>query len=285
MTYPPPQMSPVETAHSLLCLSEYAHSLDSLPIDLSRSFGDLRELDAVLSSSMAALTSKINDLVALIETNAGSNDERLYLLVEIADEAARLKLGGEDKIRVASHAADGLRAHRAHSRALLDAAPDRAFAALAEALARSTVYPHVASRAFYPPGMNGDGSRRNRRAAGAGAGAAYGQLFANGDAASPAKKRRVARDEDVDVTRTPSKKDRVDGAPAQRQRNGGRRKCVIIALIPPFLFVSSPMRACATRAIRGHLRIHSCRTPACNAKLVCFSRNLSGEHASRYVCT
>ena len=56
MSYPSSSSSAVDTALSLACLSEYAHTLDSLPIDLSRSYGDLRELDAVLSSSMTILT-------------------------------------------------------------------------------------------------------------------------------------------------------------------------------------------------------------------------------------
>ena len=223
MSFAPPIPLPVETAHTLLCLSEYAHTLDSLPIDLSRSYGDLRELDAVLSSSMTALTSKINELVAMIETKSASNDERLYLLSEIAEEAARLKLSGEDKIRVACHAADGLRAHRIHMKALLEQAPDREFAELAEALSRKTAYPHVTTRQIYPAGMTGEGGRRNRRAAGAGATYNNGLLVGE----PTPKKRRIARDEEVDVTRTPSKKDRLDGPPPQRQRNGGRaKKCV-----------------------------------------------------------
>ncbi|KAI1793078.1 hypothetical protein LXA43DRAFT_1002675 [Ganoderma leucocontextum] len=223
MNYPSSASSPVDTALSLACLSEYAHTLDSLPMDLSRSYGDLRELDAVLSSSMALLTTKVNELIAMIENNKGTKDDRLYLLTEISEEAARLKLGGEDKIRVACHAADGLRAHRTHMRALLDRIPDKDFARAAEQLGRKTVFPHVTSKQFYPPGMTGEGGRRNRRAAGASAG--YGGLLLNGADPSPEKKkRRVQRDDDDDVTRTPSKKERLDGAPPQRQRNGARAK-------------------------------------------------------------
>ncbi|KAH9932062.1 uncharacterized protein BXZ73DRAFT_46906 [Epithele typhae] len=220
--YPPAMMSPVDTAYTLLCLSEYAHTLDSLPIDLSRSYGDLRELDAVLSSSMTLLTAKINELIHMIETKTGTNDDRLFLLTEIAEEAGRLKLGGEDKIRVACHAADGLRAHRNNMNALLEQASDKDFSAAAEALARKTVYPHVATHKFYPPGMTGEGGRRARRAPGASNG--YGQLLSNGVDPSPAKRRKVAKDDDVDVTRTPTKKERGDAAPAQRPRNGGRAK-------------------------------------------------------------
>ncbi|KAI0778825.1 hypothetical protein BD413DRAFT_601501 [Trametes elegans] len=219
-----PAPSPA-TAYGLTILSEYTHTLDSVPADLSRSFGDLRELDAVLSSSITALTAKINELVSMIETKAGTNDDRLFLLTEIAEEAARLKLGGEDKIRVACHAADGLRAHKAHMKALLELIPDGEFARAAEALARRTVYPHVATRNFYPPGMAGEGGRRNRRAAGAATG--YNALYVNGVEASPGKRKRaVGRDDDLDPTRTPTKKDRADAPQGQRRQNGGRMKRV-----------------------------------------------------------
>ncbi|KAI0368895.1 hypothetical protein BV20DRAFT_997894 [Pilatotrama ljubarskyi] len=216
-----PPTSPA-TAYGLALLSEYTHTLDSVPVDLSRSFGDLRELDAVLSSSITLLTAKINELIVMIETKNGSNDDRLFLLTEIAEEAARLKLGGEDKIRVACHAADGLRAHKSHMKALLDLIPDQEFTKAAEALSRRTVYPHVATRNYYPPGMAGEGGRRNRRAVGATTG--Y-NLLVNGVEASPGKRKRVvARDEDVDPTRTPSKKDRPDASQAQKPRNGTRKK-------------------------------------------------------------
>lgn len=230
-SHPASSSSAVDTALSLAHLSEYAHTLDSLPIDLSRSYGDLRELDAVLSSSMTLLTTKINELVSMIENKTGSNEDRLYLLTEIAEEAGRLKLGGEDKIRVACHAADHLRAHRAHMRALLERMPEQEFHRTAEALSRKTTYPHVATRHFWPPGMAGEGGRRNRRAANAGAG--YGGLLVNGSDASPAKKRRVARDEEPDVTRTPSKKDRLD-PPPQRRGNGARAKKYVVISVQLF---------------------------------------------------
>ena len=99
------------TAHSLLVLSEYAHTLDSLPLDLSRHFADLRELDAVLSASTTNVTQKIYELIDLVEDPEASKEARLSKLTEIGEEAQRLKLGGEDKIRVASQAADNVRIH------------------------------------------------------------------------------------------------------------------------------------------------------------------------------
>ncbi|KAI0652539.1 hypothetical protein C8Q79DRAFT_898142 [Trametes meyenii] len=224
-----PAPSP-STAYGLALLAEYTHTLDSVPVDLSRSFGDLRELDAVLSSSITLLTSKVNELIVMIETKTGTNEDRLYLLTEIADEAARLKLGGEDKIRVACHAADGLRAHKTHMKALLDLIPDRGFIESAEELSRKTAYPHVATRNYYPPGMAGEGGRRNRRAAGASSG--Y-NLLVNGGEASPGKRKRVAARDDDDPTRTPSKKERVDAPQAQRPRNGGRPKRVADRVASP----------------------------------------------------
>ncbi|KAI0640110.1 hypothetical protein C8Q77DRAFT_1084696 [Trametes polyzona] len=179
-----PASSP-QTAYGLALLSEYTHTLDSIPADLSRSFGDLRELDAVLSSSITSLTAK-------------------------------------DKIRVACHAADGLRAHKSHMKALLDLVPDQEFSRAAEALARKTTYPHVATRSFYPPGMAGEGGRRNRRAAGAATG--YNGLLVNGVEASPGKRKRAVARDDEDPTRTPSKKERFDGAQTARVRNGARPK-------------------------------------------------------------
>jgi inhibitor of growth protein 3 len=93
-------------AYSLALLSEYTNTLDALPLELSRSFADLRELDAVMSSGMASITQKIQRLTEMIEKGTVPKEERLWLLTDIAEEANKLKPGGEDKIRVASQAAD-----------------------------------------------------------------------------------------------------------------------------------------------------------------------------------
>ena len=104
----PSTSSTLAAAHSLLVLSEYAHTLDSLPLDLSRQSADLCELDAVLSASTVSVTQKIYELIDLVENAATPKHERLTKLNEIAEEAQRLKLGGEDKIRVASQAAENV---------------------------------------------------------------------------------------------------------------------------------------------------------------------------------
>lgn len=97
------------TAHSLLLLSEYTHILDSLPLELSRQFADLRELDAVLSASTQNVIQKIYELIDMIENQDHSKELRLEKLMQIVEEAQRLKIGGDDKIRVAGQAADNVR--------------------------------------------------------------------------------------------------------------------------------------------------------------------------------
>ncbi|KAI0785407.1 hypothetical protein BC629DRAFT_1271853, partial [Irpex lacteus] len=198
------------TAHSLALLTEYTHSLDSLPLDLSRNFADLRELDAVLSSSMTAVTNKVIQLTNLIE-NHPSKEERLHLLADIADEVSKLKPGADDKIRVACHAADALRGHQTHMTSLLDHIPEPEYGVMAGMLSRKTVYPHVAARSYVPSGMAGEGGRRRR-----------GALLSSGTAmdATPNKRRRVAAD-DGDLNKSPTKSRAGEGS---RARNGPRKK-------------------------------------------------------------
>jgi hypothetical protein len=236
--------SAVDTAYTLTLLSEYAYTLDTLPLELSRYFADLRELDAVLSSSMVSITAKIHRLTALIEQGnaAGAADtgasasgsgapdaveirarkeDRLYLLADIAEEVSRLKPGAEDKIRVACLAADTLKAHAAHMTALLDQAP---VADYEEAnVDRQTVFPHVgkgfAGTALFEV-------RGKRRAAAAGVITAHAHAVLE----SPAKRRRGARDEDDPAYGRSPRKDKTANA-----RNGVRpKKCVSLSLrLPP----------------------------------------------------
>lgn len=202
--------SPARTAHSLALLTEYTHSLDSLPLDLSRNFADLRELDAVLSTSMTAVTTKVIQLTDMIEKNH-SKEERLYLLAEIADEVSKLKPGADDKIRVACHAADGLRSHQTHMTNLLEHIPEPEYGMMAGRLSRKTVYPHVAARSYMPSGMSGEGGRRQRRTA----------LINSAIDATPNKRRRVVADDGESIMKSPSKPRAGDGS---RARNGSRKK-------------------------------------------------------------
>ncbi|KAL0951855.1 hypothetical protein HGRIS_014942 [Hohenbuehelia grisea] len=216
----------VSTAYSLALLSEYTHTLDSLPLDLSRHFADLRELDAVLSSSMHAITLRIQALTAQIEDGSASKEERLWQLTQIAEEASRLKVGGEDKIRVASLAGDNLKSHTTHLRTLLEHIPGFDVSLLN----RRTTYPHVSAKSYLsaPPTETG----RRRRAG-------FGQLLnASAPDASPMKKRRVARDDDIDIgqVRSPRKEKPADGT--ARARNTNRTKKIERAPSPAESMIS-----------------------------------------------
>ncbi|KAF9440898.1 hypothetical protein P691DRAFT_622660, partial [Macrolepiota fuliginosa MF-IS2] len=206
----------ISTAYSLALLSEYTHTLDSLPLDLSRTIGDLRELDAVLSSSMINITAKIHDLTCMVEERRGSKEERLWLLHEIAEEAARLKYGGDDKIRVACTAADTLKAHSTHLHTLAERMPEFDVALLS----RKTIYPHVSDKSFMP--LNMDTGRRRRGGAGSSG------LLVNASAVdpSPAKRKRVVRDEEIDIgnIRSPHKRERLLESTGVRARTNGRVK-------------------------------------------------------------
>ncbi|KAJ7651549.1 hypothetical protein DFH06DRAFT_1331507 [Mycena polygramma] len=197
------------TVHSLALLSEYTHTLDSLPLDLSRNFADLRELDAVLSASMSSITAKISTLTEMIEQGAGKQEERLWLLMEIAEEATRLRLGGEDKIRVACQAADNLRSHGSHLRTLTEHIPGFD----PNTLNRRTTYPHVATRSFMPAASLESGRRRRT---------GFGSLLISAPDPSPVKRKRAVRDDDLDHGRTPRKERLAEVVP--RPRNGGRKK-------------------------------------------------------------
>ena len=195
----------ITTAYTLSLLSEYNHTLDSLPLDLSRNFADLRELDAVLSSSMGSITTRIHTLTKMIEENSVPKEERLWLLTEIAEEAARLKLGGEDKIRVACQAADNLKWHTSHLRDLLRHLPGWDVAELVRTV---TTYPHISNREV----LVGDSGRRRR---------VFGAFMTGNSEASPTKRRRAARDDDGERS---ARKERTTDALPQRSRNGARSR-------------------------------------------------------------
>lgn len=87
-------------------LAAYADALDALPLDLTRSFSDLRELDAVLGSHIKALINRLARLTCLVEDETVAPAERMLALKEVAEEARGYKMGGEDKIRVALNTAE-----------------------------------------------------------------------------------------------------------------------------------------------------------------------------------
>lgn len=101
----PLQPDSAEIAH-LIHLS--ADVIDALPPSLTRSLSDLKELDAVLNSSILAINSKLNKLNNMLAApaDAFTPQQRLELLKEVAEDANLFKLGGEDKIRVATGACE-----------------------------------------------------------------------------------------------------------------------------------------------------------------------------------
>jgi inhibitor of growth protein 3 len=205
------QASNINSVYTLSLLSEYNHTLDSLPLDLSRNFADLRELDAVLSSSMASIIVKIRNLTQTIEDGSVSKQDRLILLADIADEAARLKLGGEDKIRVACQASDNLKGHIDHMRILLGQIPSFD----ASVLNKRTTYPHISTRSYMPIPEN---SRRKR--------GNYGSIMNSAPDVSPVKRKRNPRDDDIDVAgaKSPRKDNKFGDAGPSRSRNGVRSR-------------------------------------------------------------
>lgn len=205
------------TAHALLLLSEYTHTLDSLPLDLSRNFADLRELDAVLSSTTALITKKTYDLIHMIESGTVSKEQRLWLLTDIAEEAVKLKLGDEDKIRVACQAADNVKAHMNHLRTLAEHIPSFDVGTLN----RKTTYPHVSPYSYDTADVQGTG--RRRRGAGS-------LLTTNHADPSPAKRKRPVRDEEADsLIKSPRKEKAPE--PISRSRSNARKKCVFCFII------------------------------------------------------
>jgi len=59
-------------------------------------------------ATLVTLENKLNTLVTWIQDDSVSPADRFQLLQEIAEEAARYKLGGDDKIRVSAGACDGV---------------------------------------------------------------------------------------------------------------------------------------------------------------------------------
>ncbi|KAL7416597.1 hypothetical protein BDY24DRAFT_438435 [Mrakia frigida] len=110
---------PSPVPHDLMIVADYADTLDALPLELTRGFSDLRELDAVLSSSLIHLTDSIKALTGKVLDPKYTPQERLLALREVADFAQRFKLGGEDKIRVVGGVCEGVISHQTHLNNLL----------------------------------------------------------------------------------------------------------------------------------------------------------------------
>ncbi|WFD16486.1 hypothetical protein MARU1_002524 [Malassezia arunalokei] len=89
-----------------MLLVTYSDALDALPLETTRSFSDLRELDAVLGAHLGSLSQRLQHLASVIENPDVPPNERLMILKEVAEEARAYKMGGEDKIRVAVNMSD-----------------------------------------------------------------------------------------------------------------------------------------------------------------------------------
>ncbi|WWD22429.1 hypothetical protein CI109_106920 [Kwoniella shandongensis] len=115
---PPP---PSNDAQDLLVIHDIMDTLDQIPPEITRVHSDLNELGAVLYSTLLSLEQKLYTLINWIQDPNIKPEKRFELLQEIAEEAARYKLGGDDKIRVAGGACDGIMAHQRHISNLLAA--------------------------------------------------------------------------------------------------------------------------------------------------------------------
>lgn len=81
-------------------------TFDGLPPNLTRSISDLRELDAVLATSLEGITNNLNLLhKMMVNPDLFRQEERLRLLRSVTDltRTFRRAHGVEDKIRVATN--------------------------------------------------------------------------------------------------------------------------------------------------------------------------------------
>lgn len=106
---PPPTPLTEEDTSLFMLLVTYSDALDALPLEFTRSFSDLRELDAVLGAHLASLSLRVQHLAAIIEDTNVSPEERFMALRGAAEEARAYKMGGEDKVRVAINTSEMVR--------------------------------------------------------------------------------------------------------------------------------------------------------------------------------
>ena len=178
-------LDPSGPEHFFVTLVAYADALDALPLDLTRSFSDLRELDAVLGSHLNSLTARLNHLTALIEDPTVDQGQRLLALKEVAEEARAYKMGGEDKIRVALNTAETIISHTDYIDAL-DAQLDR-FPEISTLLNPTK---HLKLEQYYVPGSLKDRKLISSLDSQVGASGASATADANGTGGS--KKKKVA---------------------------------------------------------------------------------------------
>ncbi|KAH7106867.1 hypothetical protein BKA62DRAFT_685327 [Auriculariales sp. MPI-PUGE-AT-0066] len=148
------------SAYEHLLLGEYAASLDSIPLDVAKSLADLRELDGVLNNAIVSFTARLNALTDVLEDHEATAEMRFLKLMDLADHATQLKMGNEDKIRVATTTADILQTHRNYLNEILQkvAVEDAAFDPLRNS--SKTTFPTLVFRPFPNPSPIETGRRR-----------------------------------------------------------------------------------------------------------------------------
>ncbi|KAG8964748.1 hypothetical protein FRC05_003588 [Tulasnella sp. 425] len=223
-----PRPNAAATSQALTLLGQFTDSVDSLPHDLTKAFGDLRELDAVLRSSMQGITGKVYKLIDLMQDSSATPAARLCLLLEIAEDAQRLRMGSEDKIRVAGRTADDVAAHNQYNHQILNhlSELDTSFD---EALyIRRTNFPHVAPANHLPPtgeyALGPNGRRRRVPTGGVaqstvsiGARLSAPMAISASNGADKNKKRRL---EEEEARRTPLKgKEKDQRASGEKERD------------------------------------------------------------------
>ncbi|KAG9053291.1 hypothetical protein FS842_008392 [Serendipita sp. 407] len=200
--------------HSLT--TAFTSTLDEIPQDMCRHFADLRELDAVLSHNLNVITKRIEELTDKIEGGlnglesldppvpGNSQDENpdipreltpkeerasvlFQWLLAIADDTTRIKLGGEDKIRVASLAADHMNAYYNHLLGLVRRMHDMDDAYALNVIAPYTAYPHVSPSSLVDPLPD---NRRHLRRPGA-TQRVYNASYPQGSQDTPNKRKRL----------------------------------------------------------------------------------------------
>lgn len=120
-----------DDTNDILVLQDFMDTIDQIPVEMTRVHSDLNELGAVLyckliclcrkltAATLCNLERKLHQLIDWVQDPTIGPEQRFGLLQEIAEEAARYKLGGDDKIRVAGGACDGIMAHQRHISDLL----------------------------------------------------------------------------------------------------------------------------------------------------------------------
>ncbi|WWC66697.1 uncharacterized protein I206_100601 [Kwoniella pini CBS 10737] len=239
----PPSPSPppptANDAQDILVIQDIMDTLDQIPPELTRVYSDLNELGAVLYSTLLSLEKKLYTLINWIQDPSIKPEQRFELLQEIAEEAARYKLGGDDKIRVAGGACDGIMAHQRH---------------LSNLLAASTLlnpsppspYTQTLTLPYHQPVVN---SRRLQRAANSpfrnvGKDAGPSNEGRIGDTPTKKKKGRVGqlgnKDKDDDETSSIGGGEKEKKKPAKKRKPANRAQSPTDSIASTSAFTGKP---------------------------------------------